>query len=132
MLDTGSDATLLKSDIAKKRGLNADHKNLRITNVISKTSELESKQVSFKVSSESLPNFIDMENAWVASDLDIKCYHINVFKLKKDFDHLRDLDLFPSNLGGVSLLVGKNLPHLILHRDFRLGESYQPFAVKTL
>ena len=93
LLDTGSDATLLKGDIAKKLGLNGDYKNLRITNAISKTSELESKHVSFKVSSESHPNFIDIKNAWVVSDLDIKCQPMNVFKLKKDFDHLRDLDL---------------------------------------
>ena len=65
--------------------------NLRITNTFSKTSEIESKQVSFKVSFESPPNFIDIENAWVASELYIKCQSINVSKLKKDFDQLRDL-----------------------------------------
>ena len=132
LLDAGSDATLLKNDIAKKLGLNGDYKNLRITNAISKTSELESKHVSFKVSSESHPNFIDIENAWVVSDLDIKCQPMNVFKLKKDFDHLRDLDLLPLNPGGVSLLVGTDFAHLFLDRDFKSGESHQPFAVKTL
>ena len=93
LVDTGSDVTLLKSDIAKKLGLNGDYKNLQITNAISKTSELESKHVYFKVSPESHPNFIDIEDAWVVSDLGIKCQPMNVFKLKKDFDHIRDLDL---------------------------------------
>ena len=106
MVDTGSDVTLLKSDIAKKLGLNGDYKNLQITNAISKTSELESKQVSFQVSSESYPNFIDIGNAWVVSELDIKCQPINAFKLKNNLAHLRDLDLPPLNPGGVSLLVG--------------------------
>ena len=132
LLDTGSDATLLKSDIAKKLGLNSDYKNLRITNVISKTSELELKHVSFKVSSESHFNFIDIENVLVVSDLDIKCQPMNVFKLKKDFDHLRNLDLPSLNPGGVSLLVRTDFPHLLLHRDFKSGEFHQPFAVKTL
>ena len=113
LLDAGSDATLLKNDIAKKLGLNGDYKNLRITNAISKTSELESKQVSFKVSSESHRDFIDIENAWVVSDLDIKCQPMNVSKLKKDFDHFRDLDLPPLNLGRVSLLIGTDFPHLL-------------------
>ena len=53
LLDTGSDATLLKSNIAKKLELTDDCKNLRITNFISKTSELESKQASFEGSFES-------------------------------------------------------------------------------
>ena len=88
--DTGSDTTLLKSDVAKKIGLSSDYKNLRITNAVSKTSELELKQVSFKESSESHPNFVDMENAWVDSELDIKCQPINIFKLKKEFDDLTD------------------------------------------
>ena len=132
LLDIGSDATLLKSDIAKKLELNGDHKNLRITNAISKTSELESKQVSFKVLSESHPNFIAIENAWAVSELDIRYQPINELKLKKDFDHLRDLDLSPLNPGGFSFLVGPNLALLILHHDFRSGESHQPFPVKTL
>ena len=38
----------------------------------------------------------------------------------------------PLNPGGVSLLVGTNFPHLILHRGFRSEESHQPFAVKIL
>ena len=57
---------------------------------------------------------------------------MNVFKLKKDFDHLRDLDLLPLNPGGVSLLVGTDFAQLFLDRDFKSGESHQPFAVKTL
>ena len=129
--NTGSDATLLKSDIAKKVGLSDDYKNLRITNAISKTSELESKQVSLKVSSESHPNFIDIESTWVVSEPDIKCHPINAFKLKKDFDRLRNLDLPPLNPGRVSLLVVTNFPYLIFHLDFKSGESHQPFAVKT-
>ena len=131
LVDTGSDTTFLKNDITKKIGLNSDYKNLRIANAVSKTSELELQQVSFNESSESHPNFIDMENAWVASELDIKCQPINIFKLKKEFDHLTDLDLPPLNPRGASLLVRTNFPHLILDRDFRSGESHQPFEVKT-
>ena len=41
LLDTGSNATLLKSDLPKKPGLNSDCKNLRITNAIFKMSQLE-------------------------------------------------------------------------------------------
>lgn len=49
----------------------------------SKILELQLKQVSFKVSSESRPNFMDIENDWAISGLDIKHQPINVFKLKK-------------------------------------------------
>ena len=72
LLETGSEATLLKGDIAKKIGINGDCKTLRITNVISETLEIESKQVSFKVSFESYLNFFDIENAWVVSELNSK------------------------------------------------------------
>ena len=57
---------------------------------------------------------------------------MNVFKWKKDFNHLRDLHIPPLNPGGLSLLVGTNFPNLLLHRDFRSGECYEPFTVKTL
>ena len=132
LLETGSEATLLKGDIAKKIGINGDCKTLRITNVISETSEIESKQVSFKVSFESYLNFFDIENAWVVSELNSKFQPINVSKLKKDYDHFRDLDLPSLKPGGVSLLVGTNLPRLILHHNFRSVEFHQPFSDKTL
>ena len=132
MLDTGCGAISIKSDITNKRELNGDCKNLQVTNATSKTSELESKKVSFKVSPESHPNFVDIENAWVVSELDIKCQPVNVSKLKKDFDHLRDLELPLLNPEDVSLLVGTNFPHIILHRDHKSGESHQPFAIKKL
>ena len=83
----------------------------------------------FQVSSEFYPN-IDTENAWVVSELDIKCQPINVSNLKEDYDYLWDLALPPLNPGGVSFLFGANFPHIILHCDFRPGESQQPFAVK--
>ena len=69
---------MLKGDIAKKLWLNGDYKNRRITNAFYKTSELQSKQVSFKVSSKLHPTFIDIENAWVDLEIDIKCQPINV------------------------------------------------------
>lgn len=97
-LDTSSDAAEIKSKIAKNFKLNGDCENLWIiitnyvllNNAISKTLELESKQVSFKVSCESHPNFADIEKAWVVSELYIKCKTINVPKLKENFNHLID------------------------------------------
>ena len=47
LLETDSDATLLKSDTAKKLGLNSDHKNLQMTNAISKTSFRIRTEASF-------------------------------------------------------------------------------------
>ena len=47
---------VIKKWQSKERGLNGDCKTFQITNAISKSSKLESKQVSSKVSSESPPN----------------------------------------------------------------------------
>ena len=126
LLDTDSDVKLLKGDLAIKLGVNVDSKILRIINAISKTSELESNQVSFKVLFKSHPNFIDIKNALVFSKLGINYQPINVSKLKKDLDHLRNLDLPTLNLGGVSLLLGTNLQHFILHRDFSYIRKISP------
>ena len=47
---------VIKKWQSKERGLNGDCKTFQITNAISKSSKLQSKQVSSKVSSESPPN----------------------------------------------------------------------------
>ena len=60
LLNTRSDATLSKSDIIKKLRPKGHFKIFQIIDAISKISELESKQVSFKVLFKSHPNVIDI------------------------------------------------------------------------
>ena len=71
LLDTSSNATVLKREIPTKIGLKESIKCLTVTNVLLKTAEFDSKLVSFEISSASHPDKIKIQNAWLVSDLDI-------------------------------------------------------------
>ena len=57
-LDTSSNATVLKREIATKLGLKGSIKCLTVTKVLLKTTEFDSKLVSFEISSASHPDKI--------------------------------------------------------------------------
>ena len=82
LLDTGSDTTLLKPEFATKLGLRGRTKRLIVTNALLKTTELDSKLVSFEISSASHPDKIKIQNAWVISDLDTNYQNFDIENLK--------------------------------------------------
>ena len=56
ILDTGSDATFLKREIAAKLDLKGSIKRLTVTKALSKTTEFDSKLVNFDLSSAFHPD----------------------------------------------------------------------------
>ena len=55
LLDTGSDATLVRSDIANYLKVDGVTQNLKIANVVLNQKPLQSQLVSFKIYSDSQP-----------------------------------------------------------------------------
>ena len=131
LLDTGSDTTLLKPEFATKLGLRGRTKRLIVTNALLKTTELDSKLVSFEISSASHPDKIKIQNAWVISDLDTNYQNFDIENLKLSNKHLKGINIPPLNPGAVSLIIETDFPELQIHLDFRSGEPHQPCAVKT-
>ena len=82
LLDTGSDATLLNREIPAKLDLKESTIRLTVTNTFSKTTEFDSKLVSFEVSSASHADKIKKQNAWLVSDLDINYQNFDTENLK--------------------------------------------------
>ena len=71
ILDTGSDATFLKREIAAKLDLKGSIKRLTVTKALLKTTEFDSKLVNFDLSSAFHPDKTKIQNACVVSDIDI-------------------------------------------------------------
>ena len=124
LLDTGSDATLLKQEIATKLGLKESTKRLTVTNA-------DSELVGFEISSASHSDTIQIQNAWVVSDLDINYQNFDIENLKLSNKHLKGINIPPLNPGAVSLIIGTDFPELHMYLDFRSGEPHLPCAVKT-
>ena len=103
LLDNGSDATRLTQDIVEQLDLKGKSRRLSINNAVLKKSEVESKLVNFDLSSDSHPNKLKLENAWVVSSLDVNHKNFDITNLKEKFKHLQGIPIPSLNPGGVSL-----------------------------
>ena len=65
LLDTGSDVTIVRSDIENYLKLDGVTQNLKIANAVLNQKPLQSKLVSFEIYSDSLPDPFIIANAWV-------------------------------------------------------------------
>ena len=72
LLDTGSDATLVRSDIANSLKFEGVTQDLKIANAVLNPNPLQSKLVSFQIYSDSQPDPFTITNAWVVPNLSVK------------------------------------------------------------
>ena len=72
LLDTGSDATLVRSDIANYLKLDGITQNLKIANAVLNQKLLQYKLVSFEIYSDSQPDHFTITNAWIVPNVSVK------------------------------------------------------------
>lgn len=112
LLDTGSDSTF-------------------ISNVMSVSKSINSKLVSFSISSNNHPENVKIENAWVVKDLNLPNSKVSVHEVKDKWPHLRHVDIPEPSNEDVTILIGSDFPHLLFHLDHKSGKPNDPIAVKT-
>ena len=84
LLDTGSDSTLIRQDVADKLRLSGMDQSLELSNVMSISKKMKSKLVKFNLSSSSHPNEVEISNAWVVPDLNLPVAQVNISELKEN------------------------------------------------
>ena len=131
LLDTGSDSTLIRQDIADILNLPGMKHSLELSNVMSISKKINSKLVSFNLSSSSHPNHVNVSNAWVVQDLQLPTSQITSKEMKQKWPHLHDIEFPPPNNNDVTILIGADMPHLLLHLDYKVGKQNDPVAIKT-
>ncbi|XP_074659583.1 uncharacterized protein LOC141912256 [Tubulanus polymorphus] len=131
LLDSGSDVTLIREDLAIDLGLSGKKQVLTINTLHSSDAQL-SRRVSFTVrSNDPLSEIIHVSQAWTTSG-NISCplQKYNEFsphKLKH-LEGLRFPDTFPRQ---VKVLLGANVPRAHIQLEVREGTSNQPLAIRT-
>ena len=64
------------------------------------------------------PEKIDMKNAWAVPNLNIRHHSYNVKSLKETYSYLKDINLPNIELTDVTLVIGADLPELVLHEKY--------------
>ena len=112
LLDTGSDTTLLRSDIATKLQLN-------------------SKIVTFDIKLDEPAKSFDIK-ACVVESFNLPKVQYDVNEMKSKFSHLADITFPEFKEDEVTLLIGANYMDLLLHRDYIKGKIGEPIAIKSV
>ena len=121
LLDTGSDATLVRSDIANYLKLDGVTQNLKIANAVLNQKPLQSKLVSFEIYSDSQPDPFTITNTWVVPNLSFKYQKYNPNSVKLSYTHLRDIPVPKLHSGDVTLIIGTNFPNFCSIRNIKKG-----------
>lgn len=131
LLDPGSDATLVRQDISNLLNLHGESKMLSIGNALLNSSTVSSQIVSFDISSNTHPEKIYIENAFVVPNLNVKYNKVDIRKIKLNYPSFHDIELPQLNDADVTVLIGADCPRLHLQKDFRFISDKEPSAVKT-
>ncbi|KAL9977438.1 hypothetical protein ACROYT_G014841 [Oculina patagonica] len=131
MLDTGSTCSLLLADVSEKLGLDGPLENV-VLNGIQKTSELMTKRVNVQVSQ--LNDFgtqFDVNGVLVVDHLNVPEKKVKLKELQERWPHLSDLELTEVAGTQVTLLLGSDVPELIVPLETRHGPKGSPIGVRT-
>ena len=130
LLDTGSDTTLLRSDIATKLQLKGEDRKLNISSALSHRKNVSSKIVTFDIKLDEPAKSFDIK-AWVLESLNLPKVQYDVNEMKSKFSYLADITFPEFKEDEVTLLIGTNFIDLLLHRDYIKGKIGEPIAIKT-
>ena len=103
-----------------------------MSNVLNHKSTLISKLVNFSICSDTHPEKVQIQNAWVVEQLSLSKHKINSAHLKNKLSHLKDIDFHLSDADNVSILIEADIPELHICYDVRQGSKTQPIALLTL
>ena len=128
LLDSRSDATLIRESVANKFQLGRMNKQLALTDVLSMTNKVPLKLVNLSISSRSHPEKLPITNAWVVHDLKISTSWERASSAKESFDYLNDIPFEPAESEKIELLIGADQPNLHLYTETKSINNNEPFA----
>lgn len=134
LLDSGSQVTLIRNDIARHLGISGKAERIRLSTFHGKDPELITNQIQFVVESEK-------ENCFRAELQGLSVPHLHLTKSdvnwqveKAKWGHLEDLDLPRTDTQPVLLLIGMDLAEAHAALEFRRPAPgcRGPFAMRTV
>ena len=132
LLDNGSQATLVKEDLAKRLALTGAKQAVHVGSIKDKGEPLQVERVSFSISSTDRKCTFDVNNAYVMprSKFNTPSQRIPT-SFKTDPKYLHGLKLCNVSAKEVDFLIGADIPEALIATQVRRGPSGQPYAVET-
>ncbi len=135
MLDTGSQATLIRESFAKDLGLNGPKASLCIGNIRENEAPRSSKRVSFWLSDPCKPNMtpLQIKNAWTfGSPFNLPAQTLPMNNSGRPaWEHVNDLNLTSVDPSQITILIGVDNKKAFIPLEVREGPDELPMAIRT-
>uniref|UniRef100_A0A5S6QHU9 Peptidase A2 domain-containing protein n=1 Tax=Trichuris muris TaxID=70415 RepID=A0A5S6QHU9_TRIMR len=133
LLDPGSEATLIREDIAYKVGLKGTVENVRLGTFHGIDPLFRCRRVSFMLHSLDQRHKFEVDGALTVPTLNLTHRRVDFEGLRNNWPHLRGIDIIQAQHDDVSVLVGMDV--VGAHEQFRILKSPMninaPRAVQT-
>ena len=137
VLDTCSESTMMRDDVASKLGLQRKPAKVKIGTVLAKDNaeQMSTEVVTVGVSSRDGTYEIEVKEVYLCPSSRFNMPSRP--KLSNDHDpemftHLDGVPLEAVAADEVSILIGADVPEAVLHKSWRCGNAGQPLAVETV
>ncbi len=133
ILDDGSERTIVLFPVVQQLKLTCTPELLHLQTVRQSHTELEGSSVSFEVSAVTKPmQRFTIPNAFTATGLSLAEHNYPVAALQRAYRHLRDLPLPPVDRVKPLLLIGSDMPHLLMPiQPVCRGPDGGPIAIRS-
>ena len=135
LLDTGSQSTLIRSDIAKLLHLKGIKRNLSISTIKDKGESMEVDEVNLTIKSTDGCTSALVPSAYVIdrNKFNMPSHRLPInFRMEGRYQYLKDIKLHDIQHDDVGILIGANVPDALVTKETKKGDANQPMAIRTL
>ncbi|VDP64304.1 unnamed protein product [Schistosoma mattheei] len=129
-LDSGSDASLITEDLAKRLNLEGEPKTISLK-TSDKHSTIQCKEVQLEVSSLDSSSSFRIPNVWTVERLPMLRRTVPTTSQMKSWTYLKDISFPRAEDDNIKLLIECNAPSVHELKEIRTGKPNELFAVKT-
>eukprot|EP00112_Aurelia_sp_Birch-Aquarium-sp1_P010042 Seg2164.6 transcript_id=Seg2164.6/GoldUCD/mRNA.D3Y31 product="hypothetical protein" protein_id=Seg2164.6/GoldUCD/D3Y31 len=134
LLESGSQATLVKEDFAKRLSLTGIQQTVHVRSIKEEGEPLLVERVSFRISPTDGKCTFDVNNAYVMprSKFNTPSQRLPTsFRIDPKYKYLHGLKLCDVSAKDVDLLIGADIPEALIASQVQREPPGQPFAVET-
>ncbi len=118
-LDTASESTLIRADLAAKLNLLQRDSHVKIMTIHGRNSKLGTKTTSFTITSLDHSVIYDVERVLVITKLNVEWQKFNWPKEKSKWDHLKQLPVAAVDSSQIKILIGMDIMEAHLPLEVR-------------
>ena len=133
LLDSGSQSTLIRADVATKLKLKKRDKKVTISTINDSGSKTKVKETSLRVANRENGNGVTIDHCYIVPKTN---FHMPKQQypssIMKKMNNTEGIKLHNASSGEIGILIGANAPSVHIPLEIKEGENSEPLAIKTM